>query len=667
MKKLLSITLALTLSLGVAAGLAACGKEPVADAAATTSITSTLNTLYYGSKVTDSDYTVIGSVKAGGKSYSIHWSAESEDVEKISDYVKIASKADKSGNIKVGITRTNKDIEYKLKASFKTVDGSKELAYPRTITEKAPEGTGESIESPYSVAQVFDIASKMTPKTKLEASDNPKRVYVAGYIVDCGSDQGTSNRVGYVKIVDKYVEGMNGNSDGALMILSINYGTILTGHSDLKVGAKIIVSGYIMNYQKNATSDPYGEITYYGDNGIQCEYLEKEEQTPDEKVATAKDAVSKLLVKTTYTETGLFDLPQTHNNGATYTWSVPTNNYVEISDNNLNVKEIPDDEETITLTVNVNYTGATEQSTTISIKVGEPEFTPITQPVAGTYKFAMQKPDGKYYYMTGEMDGYYFGTTTNRALAADVVLEQVGTSGWLLKQDNRYIEIVKNDTFNNVVFNATQTTGKYWQWNETYEIFTWELEGTTFWLGTSTYYTFSANDLTKLSGSSSSSQCPAKLGIASAAPAAPTGTFTPITAPAAGTEYYMSMEVSGKNNYVTGEITGNNSQYLATTTDISSAGKVTLEADGDGWNIKVNGKYLEVQIINNYSNPRFNETRQETSIHWVWDTTKSAFTWTNEKGTYFLGSQGTYTTISVSLEKYFDSNNHALVGTLVAD
>ena len=387
MKKLLSLVLALVMGLGCLVGLTACG-DSEADKATVAKVIQALE-LKYGSSsdvVHDTDYKVDGQVAADGKNRKVDWSVSSDSFSDLANYVEVSKKTDDNNQYTVSVKKADAQINYKLTASVKVGKQKDSISFDRTVNAKAIEGNGTK-ESPYSVAQVHAIASQMTPKTKLEASDNPQRVYVTGYIVDCGSDSSGNNRVGYVYIVDTYAEGMNKSSDGALMILSITYGTILTGYSDLKVGAKITVSGFIMNYQKNASSDPQHEITYYDKENVLCEYLEKENETPDQIVTNAKNAVNGLVTKTTYTATGEYPLPQENSNGATYTWSVDANEYVEITTgNNLNVKKIPDSgEEPITLKVAVNYTGATTQNTTVPIKVEKPASTSHAGTAADPY------------------------------------------------------------------------------------------------------------------------------------------------------------------------------------------------------------------------------------------------------------------------------------------
>lgn len=137
--------------------------------------------------------------------------------------------------------------------------------------------------------------------------------------------------------------------------------------------------------------------------------------------------------------------------------------------------------------------------------------------------------------------------------------------------------------------------------------------------------------------------------------------FSPITSPVAG-EYAMAMDINGTWYYLTGELSGN---YAASTTNVAGAAKIELIADGDGWLIKANGKYVEIIISGTYNNIKFNAERA-TDIHWVWNAEYSIFTWTNTNDTFWMGTYNTYTTFSASKISYITNNNQypAKLGTL---
>ena len=75
----------------------------------------------------------------------------------------------------------------------------------------------------------------------------------------------------------------------------------------------------------------------------------------------------------------------------------------------------------------------------------------VETPVAGTeYKLAMwQNSEGKVYYATGKMSGYYLGATTDVASAAVAKLEAT-TGGYFLKLGDKYVKIVGRDSSGNL-------------------------------------------------------------------------------------------------------------------------------------------------------------------------------------------------------------------------
>ena len=143
-----------------------------------------------------------------------------------------------------------------------------------------------------------------------------------------------------------------------------------------------------------------------------------------------------------------------------------------------------------------------------------------------------------------------------------------------------------------------------------------------------------------------------------------TGGFTAITTPAAG-EYTCAMDIKGTLYYLTGELSGN---FAASSTNASEAAKIELIADGEGWLIKANGKYVEIISSTSgdktYNNIKFNDARA-TEIHWVWNDEHKIFTWTNDNGTLWIGTYGTFTTFSASYISYITNANQypAKLGT----
>ena len=110
----------------------------------------------------------------------------------------------------------------------------------------------------------------------------------------------------------------------------------------------------------------------------------------------------------------------------------------------------------------------------------------VSAPVDGTaYKLGMSQLEiNKNLYLTGEMDGYYYGTTEDANAAVDIFVENVegGFKMYFMKDGaKQYLAIVINGTYTNVVFNET---GSVFAFNAECKTLQTDVEGTLFYLGT---------------------------------------------------------------------------------------------------------------------------------------------------------------------------------------
>lgn len=162
---------------------------------------------------------------------------------------------------------------------------------------------------------------------------------------------------------------------------------------------------------------------------------------------------------------------------------------------------------TVTITAKVSDT----ISATCNITVEDPELEPtvIKTPVVGTqYKFGI-KHDGLYtksgndwYYVTGEMDGYYAATVTNFTAAADVEVVEA-TGGYYLKATvgtaTKYIDITTDGEHFNIGFGETAAT--VYTINENGHFVT-NVGGEDYTIGTSASSTYNTLSPRKVSASS---------------------------------------------------------------------------------------------------------------------------------------------------------------------
>ena len=204
--------------------------------------------------------------------------------------------------------------------------------------------------------------------------------------------------------------------------------------------------------------------------------------------------------------------------------------------------------------------------------------------------------------------------------------------------------------------------------------FTWALkdgeklpQGTAFADGKLTVTTLPAADTTvkfvvtaKLTGATDQTK---EISVTIKAEGAVAECFTPITAPAAGSDYYLAMDIKGVWYYSTGAKSGN---YLGTTTDISKAAKVTLAASGSGWTLVTNGKYIEFESSTSGTKTYVNimlKDSQTTGKVWTWNEEHSVFTMDEGGETYFMGTFDDYTTFN-SAKISFITNDNEYIGKI---
>ena len=288
MKKLFNSLLAVVAGVMLAGSLAGCGNNLVNENEVNRAKDAVdfLREMYlekFDGTASSDDYEVFGVVKTADVTpYKVTWTVVSDTFNNVDDYIQIGEMDEATKMVTISVTKAEEAIEYTLIASVTVGNNTETVSFNRTIPASPKYHAGTQAD-PFTASNVIEIGNAIEGNAKdnyfMDADGvTPKQVYVTGYIVDCGTDQTSKgyNRVGFVYIVDDYSEDKTSKSDGALMILSINYDdTNLTCFNDLKKGAKITVKGYIEKYIKNSSTAPQAEVTYYNGNGITCEALEK--------------------------------------------------------------------------------------------------------------------------------------------------------------------------------------------------------------------------------------------------------------------------------------------------------------------------------------------------------------------------------------------------------
>ncbi|MBO5967419.1 MAG: hypothetical protein J6S14_02840 [Clostridia bacterium] len=110
-----------------------------------------------------------------------------------------------------------------------------------------------------------------------------------------------------------------------------------------------------------------------------------------------------------------------------------------------------------------------------------------TKPAAGTaYKFGFVQGNAKKtLYITGKMDGYYMGTTEDKAAAIDVFVEETTGGFYLyftLDGAKTYVNMVKSGNYTNAKYEAAAST--VYTYDETLKTFVASVEGSSYIFGT---------------------------------------------------------------------------------------------------------------------------------------------------------------------------------------
>ena len=307
----------------------------------------------------------------------------------------------------------------------------------------------------------------------------------------------------------------------------------------------------------------------------------------------------------------------------------------------------------------------------------------VAEPAVGTaYKYAIvQNNLGQTLYFTGEMSGYYLGTSVNPAEGVNVFVETAegGVRLYFMKGETKtYIDIVPRGEDNpgkvNVVLTEEPTC--VFNWDAERKTYTTTVDGNDWYLGTyNTYNTISASatsyieDVTKIGDS----QFPAGLytveGFMDKEPVfeteedeqpeeeTPAAQLPDVTAPAAGTAYKFGViqVTAGKTLYITGAVDG---RYLVTTTDKAAAADVYVEEADGGYKfyILVEGAKSYICVYDNDEGKRSVGFGAEGNV----------FTYNAECGTWvtthadkecYVGAYNSFETLSVSDTSYINAEN----------
>ena len=383
-------------------------------------------------------------------------------------------------------------------------------------------------------------------------------------------------------------------------------------------------------------------------------------------VAAEKEILSFASAFTEDAEVTLAAKGQNYSKQVSITWAfkegtTPKNAKIE---NGKLIVTLGEEEETVTLvaTLKAGATTDTKEFTFTIDAASQQEYLvkPITEAKAGTYKLTMWQANlNKMLYFTGEINSSeYLVTSDKYAKAADVTLAAVD-GGYTIKVGDKFLEIYKNSN-NKIRAKLSDTATGAWKWNAELKLFTWNVGGKDYYLGTyNTFNTISTSEVSYISGDKAN-----KIGVSQFVALLSNVVeaeykHTSITEAKAGT-YKLAMWQANLNKmlYFTGEI--NSSEYLVTSDKYAKAADVTLAAVDGGYTIKVGDKFLEIyKNSNNKIRAKLSDTATGA---WKWNAELKLFTWNVGGKDYYLGTYNTFNTISTSEVSYISGDKANKIG-----
>ena len=297
------------------------------------------------------------------------------------------------------------------------------------------------------------------------------------------------------------------------------------------------------------------------------------------------------------------------------------------------------------------------------------------------YKFeVVQGNTNKTLYLTGNYKNTYYGESTEDVNAAADVYVVAVDGGYNLKlvQVNGtvlYINVVASGTHINIKFEAAAST--VWNYNEELETFTAVVNETEYYIGTyGTFDTISPSSIDKAASSfvghlydvNGGGETPhehvyvegkCECGEKDPNYVEPENpTFGVVTEFEENVEYKFGLVQSSINKtlYLTGNY--KNTYYGESTEDVNAAASVYVVAVDGGYNlklVKVDGTvlYINVVVSGTHKNIKFEEAA--TSV-WTYNAELNTFTTLVEETEYYIGTYGTYDTISPSSIDKADSS-----------
>ena len=348
---------------------------------------------------------------------------------------------------------------------------------------------------------------------------------------------------------------------------------------------------------------------------------------------------------------------------------------------------------------------ATEE-TTPSTEATTPSETPSTglnvvaAPVAGTaYKFGMVQQNVSatdVYYLKGGMDGFYMATSSNVADAIDVYLEETTGGYYLYTMEGTtktYINMVVSGTHVNGAYEATAST--VYRFDETSKTLIAVVNDSDYWFGTRNdkkyttvgpcatsyngfYCQFYAETSSEPGGvtpppateeTTPSTEATTPSTEATTPATKPSTTLAPVVKPVAGTAYKFALVQAklSKTLYFNGKM-DDSGKFFGTTENAAEAVDVYLEAAQGGYYFYfmdgTTKTYLSLEgyLDNNGKQKAAVKLTAEATTVFTYSEDAKTFIHTIGDTSFYLGTYGTYNTMSASSTYYITGEKAGDVG-----
>ncbi len=597
----LSVLMAVSLCFGVVACKKDKGNDDDNDLENVSYMIDSLNDMYADeSELTPVTYTVTHSILVSGKQQPVEWSVEAvtEGIT-LSDFVVVGATDEAKNETTIEIKQTSQVVDYKLTATVTIGKESDSVSYDRQIPLI------------YSVAGIEEFGKDIASGSYYEVDGVKTPVIVSGYVVARGTfatDYKNWNDVYIADTADAAAE-----YPAAMQVYRLEVdGTVLKEDGDLMVGAKVLVHGWLQNYngKLQLTHDASSSTGKAGNNPTAIQ-ITPPELTDQEKVDLAKGMLT--LPKTVYGKAGESVDLETSIAGAAVTWAVTSGEGATITGSTLKIASpLPSTPQEVVLTATIKA-GAVTDTKTFTIQVGLSRTAPSTQEnpysVAEAQEFATTIANLDYsgrVFVKGYVvnKGSFSSNTWTNVYIADEEGESDTTKHFqVFKMSTNDILTQESEL---VVGDQVILSGFIQNFNGTYEL-TYNNQASDG--DKNTYCVWTDNENAGQGGGSTEIQ----------------DGFTPMEQPTEGEFYYAAVKGS-ERLYVSDntQLDSGTQGYLKTTNDPAQAVKLKLEKKADSetdWYIKMGEKYLEVLPYQssgkNYTSYKLQLVASPTAV-WTW-------------------------------------------------